>query len=96
MGTVGRRGTHSSKCSVASALVTTSATDQRVEPLHSYKYFARLKECLPEGSLALLRVEQVGTHGGTSTRNRYFEQVADEYAFLLRALEGPEGAPRRN
>ncbi len=67
-------------------LVTTADTDDRVVPMHSFKFAAMLQHCQAGSAPVLLRVEAGGGHGGGLTTARQIEAAADRWAFLVRAL----------
>jgi prolyl oligopeptidase len=68
-------------------LVTTSDHDDRVVPAHSFKFGARLQEYqAKDGSPTLIRIETSAGHGAGTALNKTIEKVADEWAFLVKAL----------
>jgi len=67
-------------------LVMTADSDDRVPPLHSFKFIAMLQYCQSEGAPALLRVESSAGHGGGVTTARQIEIAADRWAFLVKSL----------
>jgi prolyl oligopeptidase len=68
-------------------LVATADTDERVPPLHSFKFAAALQRAQAAADPILLRVQTSAGHGaGTPTEERIaFE--ADLWAFLVRNLD---------
>ncbi len=78
-------------------LVTTGERDDRVVPLHSFKFAAALQAAQAGEAPILLRVETQSGHG-SSNLTKYLESQADEYAFLIRVLgmkvQGPVGGLR--
>jgi prolyl oligopeptidase len=73
-------------------LVTTADTDDRVVPMHSFKFVAQLQYCQAGGAPALLWVESGAGHAGGRTTSRQIEQAADRWAFLVKNL-GIKGTP---
>ncbi|XP_008470783.1 prolyl endopeptidase-like [Diaphorina citri] len=71
-------------------LVLTGDHDDRVPPLHSYKFIATLQEKI--GSLPyqknplLLRVEQDAGHGQGTPLMKSIEEMTDIYVFLMKSL----------
>ncbi|MFO0846090.1 MAG: prolyl oligopeptidase family serine peptidase [Gemmataceae bacterium] len=74
-------------------LVTTADTDDRVVPGHSFKFAARLQECHEGPNPVLIRIETKAGHGAGKPTAKLIEELADEYAFLIKTLgirwEGP-------
>jgi prolyl oligopeptidase len=71
-------------------LITTADHDDRVVPWHSFKFGAQLQWVQGCDNPILVRVETRAGHGaGTPTWMR-IENLADQWAFLMTALEmGP-------
>jgi prolyl oligopeptidase len=67
-------------------LVTTADTDDRVVPGHSFKFAARLQECHEGPNPVLIRIETKAGHGAGKPTAKIIEELADEYAFLIKAL----------
>ena len=68
-------------------LITTSDHDDRVVPLHSYKFAARLQEAQGEkSSPILLRVYTNTGHGRGRSRNQELEERADILSFLTKVF----------
>lgn len=63
-------------------LVTTGDHDDRVVPLHSYKYTAAMQEAHEGRSLVLLRVDRQGGHGAGKSTSQWIEEAADTLSFL--------------
>ncbi|HEX2642733.1 MAG TPA: prolyl oligopeptidase family serine peptidase [Thermoanaerobaculia bacterium] len=74
-------------------LITTADHDDRVVPVHSFKYTAALQHAQKGTNPVLLRVETRAGHGGGKPTSKLIEGTADEMAFLLNALEGNAAAP---
>lgn len=65
-------------------LIMTSAFDDRVPPLHSYKFAAKLQNRNSQTNPVLLRVEMGAGHNGAfSSVKRYMKQDAAMYDFIL-------------
>ncbi|MFI4882579.1 MAG: prolyl oligopeptidase family protein [Phycisphaerales bacterium JB064] len=68
-------------------MVTTAYRDDRVVPMHSFKFTAALQAATGSPEPIVVRIEHDAGHGaGTSTAKR-IEQEADIYAFLDMVLE---------
>jgi prolyl oligopeptidase len=76
-------------------LISTGDHDDRVVPLHSFKFAARLQEAQGGDAPVLLRVEQSIGHGLGSTRSQMIERAVDEWSFLDAVL-APGGVLARN
>jgi prolyl oligopeptidase len=74
-------------------LITTADTDDRVVPGHSFKFAAMLQECQAGPAPVLIRIEVRAGHGAGKPTAKLIEEFADEWAFLVRNLEG-KGAGR--
>jgi prolyl oligopeptidase len=72
-------------------LITTGDTDDRVVPLHSYKFTAGLQDAVGQSGPALLRVDKRAGHGLGKPTAKVIDEAADIYAFLLHHLSGPVG-----
>ena len=67
-------------------LVTTGDTDDRVAPLHSFKFAAALQHAQAGPVPVLLRVEERGGHGGDKPTAKRIEEVTDQFVFLAQSL----------
>ena len=67
-------------------LVTTADTDDRVVPGHSFKFAAALQEAHGGESPTLIRIETRAGHGAGKPTDKIIEEVADQYAFLVKNL----------
>jgi prolyl oligopeptidase len=68
-------------------LITTGDHDDRVVPAHSFKFAATLQRAQAEGGPpVLIRIETRGGHGAGKPTSMQIEELADEMAFLTRAL----------
>lgn len=68
-------------------LIVTADHDDRVVPAHSYKFAAELQQAHSGSNPVMIRIETRAGHGGGTPITKRIEQVADQYAFLVRALE---------
>lgn len=67
-------------------LLTHGINDPRVEPWMSAKMAARLQAATASGKPVLLRIDYDAGHGIGSTKQQYYEELADTYAFLFEQL----------
>ena len=67
-------------------LITTGDHDDRVVPLHSYKYAAAMQENLSHEGKVLLRVDRQGGHGAGKSISQWIEEAADILSFLKQEL----------
>ncbi|MCI0458442.1 MAG: prolyl oligopeptidase family serine peptidase [Gemmataceae bacterium] len=67
-------------------LVTTADTDDRVVPSHSFKFIAQLQHCHEGNAPVLARIETRAGHGAGRPTSKAIEEVADQYAFLVKNL----------
>jgi prolyl oligopeptidase len=67
-------------------LVTTADTDDRVVPMHAYKFTATMQAQADPSSPVLLRVETRAGHGLGKPTSKVIEEAADIYAFFLHHL----------
>ena len=67
-------------------LVTTADTDDRVVPGHSFKFAAALQYCQAGDAPVLIRIETRAGHGAGKPTAKLIEEVADQWAFLVKNL----------
>jgi prolyl oligopeptidase len=67
-------------------LVTTADTDDRVVPGHSFKFTAMLQYCQAGDAPVLARIETKAGHGAGKPTSKMIEEVADQWAFLVKNL----------
>ena len=68
-------------------MVITADTDDRVVPGHSFKFAAMLQNCQVSGGPPVLaRIETRAGHGAGKPTAKVIEELADEYAFLVKVL----------
>ncbi|KAK9846656.1 hypothetical protein WJX81_008596 [Elliptochloris bilobata] len=76
-------------------MVTTADHDDRVVPLHSYKFLATLQHVLagypgsPQRNPLVLRVDVNAGHGGGKPTGKIMDEYSDEYAFAAAAMRAP-------
>jgi len=75
-------------------LVTTADTDDRVVPGHSFKFAARLQECQKGPNPTLIRIETKAGHGAGKPTSKAIEEVADQWAFLVKTLNFTPTIPK--
>jgi prolyl oligopeptidase len=68
-------------------LVTTADTDDRVVPSHSFKFIAALQHDQAGPAPVLARIETRAGHGAGRPTAQILEEVADQWAFLVKNLE---------
>jgi len=68
-------------------LVVTADTDDRVVPGHSFKFAAQLQYCHAGEAPVLARIETRAGHGAGKPTSKQIEEIADEYAFLVKHLK---------
>lgn len=67
-------------------MVTTADTDDRVVPSHSFKFAARLQAAQGCDNPILIRIETRAGHGAGKPTAKIIEEVADQWAFLVKTL----------
>jgi prolyl oligopeptidase len=72
--------------SYPATMVTTADTDDRVVPGHSFKFGARIQECQKGAAPVLNRIETKAGHGAGKPTAKVIEEVADQWAFLVKNL----------
>lgn len=68
-------------------LITTADTDDRVVPGHSFKFAAQLQACQSGTAPTLIRIETRAGHGAGKPTAKIIEEVADQWAFLVKNLQ---------
>ncbi len=68
-------------------MVTTADTDDRVVPGHSFKFAAALQAMQKGPAPVLIRIETKAGHGAGKPTAKVIEEVADQWAFLVRTLD---------
>jgi len=69
-------------------LIVTGDHDDRVVPLHSFKFAAALQHAQAGSAPILIRIETRAGHGAGKPLSMAIEEMADVYAFLLHSLNG--------
>ena len=67
-------------------LITTADTDDRVVPGHSFKFAAALQHAQAGEAPVLIRIETRAGHGAGKPTTKRIEEVADQWAFLVKTL----------
>ncbi|MBA4189285.1 MAG: S9 family peptidase [Planctomycetaceae bacterium] len=68
-------------------MVTTADTDDRVVPGHSFKFAAALQAMQTGDAPVLIRIETKAGHGAGKPTAKVIEEVADQWAFLVKTLD---------
>jgi len=68
-------------------MVFTADTDDRVVPGHSFKFAAELQYCQGGDAPVLARIETRAGHGAGKPTQKVIDELADEYAFLVKNLK---------
>jgi len=68
-------------------MITTADHDDRVVPAHSFKFAAALQEAHASEKPVLIRIETKAGHGAGKPTTKIIEELADEWAFLVRAID---------
>ena len=75
-------------------LVTTADHDDRVVPGHSFKFIAALQEKQAGSAPVLIRIETKAGHGAGKPTTKAIEEVADQWAFLVKTLDFKPTIPK--
>ena len=67
-------------------LITTADTDDRVVPMHSFKFGAAMQRAQGGAAPILLRIESRAGHGAGTPISKSIEFTADRWAFLVKTL----------
>jgi len=68
-------------------MITTADHDDRVVPAHSFKFASALQEMHGGEKPVLIRIETKAGHGAGKPTAKVIEELADEWAFLVRELD---------
>ena len=68
-------------------MITTADRDDRVVPAHSFKFASALQEMHAGEKPVLIRIESKAGHGAGKPTAKIIEELADEWAFLVRELD---------
>ncbi|HEX5138450.1 MAG TPA: prolyl oligopeptidase family serine peptidase [Planctomycetota bacterium] len=77
-----RKGTH-----YPATLVMTADHDDRVVPLHSFKFAARLQACQGGKAPVLIRIETKAGHGAGTPTGKLIDEATDRLSFLAKTLD---------
>ena len=72
--------------SYPATLITTADTDDRVVPMHSFKFAAALQNAQAGPAPILIHIETRAGHGAGTPTTKQIEQAADLWAFLVQNL----------
>ena len=67
-------------------LITTADTDDRVVPGHSFKFAAAMQHAQAGPAPVLIRIETRAGHGSGKPTTKQIEELADQWAFLVKNL----------
>jgi prolyl oligopeptidase len=82
------------KRSYPATLVTTADTDDRVVPGHSFKYTAAIQSVQAGPAPVLARIETKAGHGAGKPTAKIIEELADQWAFLVKNLDFKPELPK--
>lgn len=68
-------------------LVTTADHDDRVYPAHSFKFAAAMQKAQSCDNPVLIRIETRAGHGAGKPTSKRIDEIADTWAFLVKALK---------
>ncbi len=68
-------------------MITTADHDDRVVPAHSFKFAAALQAAQGGEKPVLIRIETKAGHGAGKPTSKIIDELADEWAFLVRTLD---------
>lgn len=71
-----------------SLLILSADSDDRVDPMHAWKFAAEM-QARSAGGIVLLRIEKNSGHGGADLVKASVEKVADELAFAMSEVAKP-------
>ncbi len=74
------------KVKYPATMVTTADTDDRVVPMHSFKFGAALQRAQSGDAPILLRIETRAGHGAGTPTTKRIDAAADKWAFLWKHL----------
>ena len=73
--------------SYPATLISTADTDDRVVPMHSFKFAAALQNAQAGPAPILIRIETRAGHGAGKPTSKRIENIADHWAFLIHVLD---------
>lgn len=68
-------------------LITTGDHDDRVVPAHSFKFAAAMQHAQGGPDPVLIRIETRAGHGAGKPMDMVIDEISDQYAFLMKALD---------
>jgi prolyl oligopeptidase len=68
-------------------MILTADTDDRVVPMHSFKFGAALQRAQGGSEPIILRVESRAGHGGGTPVTKRIDEAADRWSFLVKNLQ---------
>jgi prolyl oligopeptidase len=68
-------------------MIMTADTDDRVVPMHSFKFAAAMQRAQAGTAPIILRVETRAGHGGGTPLTKRIDEAADNWAFLVKNLQ---------
>jgi prolyl oligopeptidase len=68
-------------------MILTADTDDRVVPMHSFKFGAALQRAQAGGAPIILRVESRAGHGGGTPVTKRIDEATDRWSFLVKNLQ---------
>lgn len=74
------------KVNYPSMMFMTASHDDRVHPMHTYKFFAKLQENKKQKSPLLLRIEKNAGHGGAGKLKATINKLTDMFTFVYKEL----------
>jgi prolyl oligopeptidase len=74
------------KIEYPSAMITTSDKDDRVHPMHSFKFMAKLKENKSQKNPIIMHVERKAGHSGAGKMSAMISKSTDILAFVYKEL----------
>jgi prolyl oligopeptidase len=81
--------------SYPATLLTTADHDDRVVPAHSFKFAAALQHAQAGPAPILIRIETRAGHGEGIPTDKRIDEAADQWAFLVKALDmSPPASPQ--
>ncbi|MDG2381451.1 MAG: prolyl oligopeptidase family serine peptidase [Pirellulaceae bacterium] len=67
-------------------MISTADTDDRVVPMHSFKFAAALQQAQAGPAPILIRIETRAGHGAGKPTSKRIDNIADHWAFLVHVL----------
>ncbi|MCP4190818.1 MAG: S9 family peptidase [Planctomycetaceae bacterium] len=68
-------------------MISTADTDDRVVPMHSFKFAAALQQAQAGPAPILIRIETRAGHGAGKPTSKRIDNIADHWAFLIHVLK---------